>query len=267
MPNNAIEKSKYYVGDLRTIDPIEIYRKLDSQGLVLFHLPQPLRRPMFIDWFTQCFRLIFHPDSQGDGLTIVRQSRRTRSHQSTRGFTDAALPLHVDGAGQAIPPPVICTLLLREPESGGASILADGREAVRQISLQHPDEYETLTHPGSILISDRPYSLFDHVQIKSRLVIRFRDDGVLVPASPIVKRAIDLFRQLLDMEEITISLRQGQGFLAHNHRWLHGRSAFAGPRIVGRLLGECPSRSDFAVLNLGFQNAWMQSKARLEASP
>jgi hypothetical protein len=41
----------------------------------------------------------------------------------------------------------------------------------------------------------------------------------------------------INRHTFTVNLRPGQGVLLDNHRWLHARDTFEGPRQLYRLLG------------------------------
>jgi hypothetical protein len=59
----------------------------------------------------------------------------------------------------------------------------------------------------------------------------------LVSFSPDVAKWIPQLTALIDRHTLTVTLHPGQGVLLDNHRWLHARDEFKGPRQMYRLLG------------------------------
>src|SRR5262249_23579199 len=69
----------------------------------------------------------------------------------------------------------------------------------------------------------------------ARMSIRLRCDG-LVRYSPLLARRMpEVYRILADVT-VTARLRPGAGYLLSNTRWLHGRAAFTGDRVMYRML-------------------------------
>jgi hypothetical protein len=64
--------------------------------------------------------------------------------------------------------------------------------------------------------------------------VRYRADG-LVKFSPEVTPWLPLLRDVIDRHTISLALEPGHGYVLHNHRWLHGRTAFTGNRVMHRL--------------------------------
>jgi hypothetical protein len=86
--------------------------------------------------------------------------------------------------------------------------------------------------------------------------IRFRDDRIAVPASASDdQQVVDALRDLVSAATISVRLGPGDGYIVHNHRYLHGRSSFAGDRRLGRMLARV-GRHRLAWLNQGFRVAY-----------
>jgi Taurine catabolism dioxygenase TauD, TfdA family len=69
-----------------------------------------------------------------------------------------------------------------------------------------------------------------------RVAIRLRLDD-LVSFSPEVAEWIPQLTASINRHTFTVTLQRGQGVLLDNHRWLHAREKFEGPRQLYRLLG------------------------------
>ncbi|MGV9677354.1 TauD/TfdA family dioxygenase [Nocardia sp. NPDC003482] len=76
-------------------------------------------------------------------------------------------------------------------------------------------------------------SVFEHAQ-GGRIRIRYRRDN-LVKYSPEVRRWLPTFDAAIDRHTVRFGLEPGEGYVLHNHRWLHGRAAFTGERVMYRL--------------------------------
>jgi hypothetical protein len=70
----------------------------------------------------------------------------------------------------------------------------------------------------------------------ARVAIRLRLDD-LVSFSPAVAEWIPQLTASINRHTFTVTLQPGQGVLLDNHRWLHARGTFEGPRRLYRLLG------------------------------
>ncbi|MGW4212842.1 TauD/TfdA family dioxygenase [Lentzea sp. NPDC004789] len=57
-------------------------------------------------------------------------------------------------------------------------------------------------------------------------------------SSPEVNRWIPALRAAIDRHAFEFGLAAGQGYVLDNHRWLHGRRAFTGQRVVHRVNGD-----------------------------
>lgn len=130
--------------------------------------------------------------------------------------------------------------LTSESESGGGSLLADSSQILKDLKEQGDGLYDLLTSSkhASFCSEDGvfvPRPIFD----ENTHVFRFRfDDSIQLSASLVTR-----FSQLLDIiyrNSFAVFLRQGQGYLVDNHRFLHGRTAFTGSRELLRALVNAP---------------------------
>lgn len=83
--------------------------------------------------------------------------------------------------------------------------------------------------------------------------VRFRDDDMAQPVRAGVRGHVLLARlRALAARPVVLGLGEGEGYLVHNHRVLHGRTSFLGYRRVVRLLANVRPEHRFAWLNDGF---------------
>ncbi|WP_369797512.1 TauD/TfdA family dioxygenase [Nocardia sp. CNY236] len=50
-----------------------------------------------------------------------------------------------------------------------------------------------------------------------------------------MKHWLPQLAEAIDRHAIRFTLEPGDGYVLHNHRWLHGRTAFTGDRVMYRL--------------------------------
>jgi hypothetical protein len=85
--------------------------------------------------------------------------------------------------------------------------------------------------------------------------IRFRSDLVASVYSDTGDRSVlEAWRALLS-RPAPLRLGVGDGYLVHNHRYLHGRSSFTGPRRLARMLARVSEGHELSWLNRGFRVA------------
>ncbi|MER6790978.1 TauD/TfdA family dioxygenase [Amycolatopsis mediterranei] len=65
--------------------------------------------------------------------------------------------------------------------------------------------------------------------------IRLRRDE-LARFAPHTQRRLAVLAQTIDRHTIVLPTNVGSGYVVNNRRWLHGRTAFAGPRTMCRAL-------------------------------
>jgi Taurine catabolism dioxygenase TauD, TfdA family len=53
--------------------------------------------------------------------------------------------------------------------------------------------------------------------------------------APTVTHWLPELRAAIDRHTTTVQLGRGQGYVLHNYRWLHGRRAFTGQRVMFRV--------------------------------
>lgn len=233
----------------------DVYDQLADTGILIFRAPQA--RLDLVNWFDSLFVRLDHRDSDPDGVTEIR-TKPQAPHLSGQGFTRNHLPLHVDGAAEPTPPPIILLYMKVAPAFGGTPKLVDGKSVCRSL---HQDEFAALSHPQAADIG-RPPSLLPVLESTSpgRIIIRFRGDGLTVPRRDhFTHMALKAFESLCARDAVDLPLSSGEGYLIHNHRWLHGRAAYSGDRVVWRLLGSLPGVRPAAALNGGFPMASPES--------
>ena len=194
-----------------------------------------------------------HPHADADGWTFVRPATEPGSadQQNIHGFTRSALAPHTDRSFEEAPPALLCLLMLEASAGGGEVLLADACEALRGFS------------PDVVSAAQNDLWLAD-ARGRSRRPVLHMDDGLCIGryrtdhlASPRAasKAADEVLAALgrLATSARRLSLRPGDGYVIHNHRMLHGRTAFTGHRRCARLLASVAPDSSHEWLNRGFR--------------
>ncbi|MGV9370037.1 TauD/TfdA family dioxygenase [Micromonospora tulbaghiae] len=191
-----------------------------------------------------------HPHQLADGLTVIAPRVRLNDCDNEAGFTDLPLSPHTDRSLHAQPPSVLATLMLTPARAGGSATLVDGAQVLAMLRRRADDaaiaglRLRTASgQPGPPIVEFVP----GHARI------RYRDDRIAGPYS--TDGRADLvagFRRLASETTRFLQLGAGDGYLAHNHRFLHGRTAFTGGRTLVRFLARVDNDHPYAWLNRGF---------------
>lgn len=177
--------------------------------------------------------IVLSRDSDAAGLaTIAEVGGRVRS--GFVGFSACALNPHTDGSGIADPPVLLMVSCGRPASSGGECVVIDGKAIHDDLD---PEALKALSAPRSVLFGGAAGHLGSIFRkIGDRTVVRLRLDE-LAQFSPEVTRWLPDLRGAIDRHARIIRLDAGQGYVLDNHRWLHGRRAFTGQRVMYRVNG------------------------------
>lgn len=175
-----------------------------------------------------------HPDGGPDCVTVIEDRAARRA--ALAGFTRSSLSPHTDRSGTADPPDVLLTVCGREPTSGGESILVDGRAVYLDLAANDPVALRALSAPRSALFggADGHLSSVFAESADGVVSVRFRFDA-LVRFGPAAAQHIPALRASIERHACTVALSIGTGYVLDNRRWLHGRRAYEGHRLVYRV--------------------------------
>ncbi|MFD2762928.1 TauD/TfdA family dioxygenase [Micromonospora eburnea] len=196
---------------------------------------------------------VSHPHQSTDGLTVIVPRQRAVDGENEAGFSAAALSAHTDRSLVARPPSVLATVMVVPALTGGESVLVDG---ARVLALLR-NEFDDGVIAGLRL---RPRGGGDGqplIELRGGLArFRYRDDQIGNPSSVSGREdVVAALRRLIAATRRSFRLAAGDGYLVHNHRVLHGRTAFSGSRRLVRLLAEVDGGHPYAWLNRGFRLA------------
>ncbi len=175
----------------------------------------------------------------------LKTDNTTNKNTDQLGYTNSAVDLHSDQTYLEDPPPYQLLQSIRTADSGGESLLTNGRALVDYIKATSRQDYELLTTVP--VVFHRVQKNFEK-KLSTPLVIEEPDGRVLIRLSYFTLAPFaypfDLTRDWYRAYTRFTSLARGRHFqyrfllqpgdfvLYDNLRMLHGRTAFSGPRWV-----------------------------------
>jgi alpha-ketoglutarate-dependent taurine dioxygenase len=214
----------------------QIERALLWNGIITFDAIRSTKELLHL-----CRRLgaiVKHRDADETGLTRIVKRSPEQSISSYQAFTDSHLTLHTDGTSILDPAPLIVLWCAQPAEEGGASLFVDGKHIYQLLLKAHPQLLEALAMPASAIFAGSTTPIYSSVFqtfADGTISIRFRYDSLGYYSTPVCA-ALPVFLDLLNQYKISFLLQKHQGYIIHNRRWLHGRTAFRGEREVYRVL-------------------------------
>ncbi|MEO3749953.1 TauD/TfdA family dioxygenase [Streptomyces sp. B6B3] len=226
----------------------EVVSRLDADGVILLSETGPAD---FVRELGHLFSSFRHPHAGPDGWTVIRTRDHAIQDPALRGFTSSALEPHTDRSFLSHPPAFLCFLLESDSRTGGDALLVDSAPVYRDYSDEMLAELQT-----QLWLRDRSgVGRQPLVSVAEGLCInRFRNDrvGSPRPLSPAGRTLLSELVRAINAPH-RIPLRRGEGYLLHNHRVLHGRSAYSGNRQGVRLLAFLAPQAPRSWLNRGFR--------------
>lgn len=214
--------------------PARLLSAVTEHGLVLIdRILDPAQLLHLTDTFAT---VVHHRDSAADGITTI-VDLRMRPRSGRAAFTSHALVPHTDGTGVSNPPALLLMACAQQASTGGQILLVDGRAVHDDLARNAPEALNAFYTPRSALFggaTGQLSSVFSAIG-NGRVRIRARFD-TLARFSPQTARHIPALRGAIDRHTVALQLRPGQGYVLDNYRWLHGRQAFTGRRVMQRVI-------------------------------
>jgi len=234
--------------------------RLRAHGLVT--LSDLEERPDVLAVARRVMMISAHRDSDADGITAVRDLGPSRWTAGSLGLGTGALLPHTDSAQQLPAPPRLLLLACAAPAPvGGTSLLVDGQAVYSTLAAECPDAVEAFRAKRAALFgtgNGRFCPVFDHNDT-GRAALALRQDA-LARFSPAAEAFLPALREAIRRHLVSLDLRVGQAYLLDNHRWLHAREDYQGPRLMLRALGE-------AVPGLGLQHGFATDQLLRSSRP
>jgi len=183
--------------------------------------------------------LVPHRDSTSSGITVITDRAGTRLLPGQAGFSRHALAAHTDCSDLPRPPLIVAMTCGRPAERGGDLVLVDGRAVHHELSTTAPEALADLSARRGAYFGGAAGIVGNVFEpdLHGLVALRLRRDE-LARFSPQTQRRLPVLAQVIDRHTITIPTRVGGGYVVNNRRWLHGRTAFSGPRTMYRVLIE-----------------------------
>ncbi|ACU35235.1 TauD/TfdA family dioxygenase [Actinosynnema mirum] len=181
--------------------------------------------------------IVPHRDSALNGVTTLVDLGKAESI-GFEGFSCRALEPHTDRSGVSNPPVLLMLACARPGTTGGECTLIDGQAVYADLAETAPGALDALCSPRSVLFggaSGHIGAIFSPAR-GGLVSVRLRTDD-LVQFSPAVERRLPALREAIERHTLELPLEEGQGYFLNNARWLHGRRAFTGHRVVHRVNG------------------------------
>jgi hypothetical protein len=188
---------------------------------------------------TRFMNLVPHRDSDSDGLTTIRDTRRHAHRAGFAGFGNGPLDPHTERSGTPNPPRLMLLVCGQAAETGGECLLTDGQAVHCDVFTGEREAGGALAQPRTAFFGagDGHATQVFTVHDDLRVSVRLRFDG-LARWNPIVQPYLPRLRAAAGRHQVRLDLAPGQGYLLDNERWLHARRAFTGDRLFWRALGE-----------------------------
>lgn len=213
----------------------ELFANLNKLGLVTFEGVQTTSQ--IEELALSLGQIRRHRDSNERGITVIAPTKHIKYQNSNLGFTSERLFPHTDGSSERHPPTLVLMVCGKVAEQGGLSVLVDGKAVYEALNRQHPSILNRLKASNSVIFGLEPEykgAIFEKIS-NDNYIIRFRfDKWVRFCAS--LAQDLPILLRSIEAHSFPLALQNGQGFIIQNGRWLHGRSAFTGDRLIYRVL-------------------------------
>ncbi|MEV6611299.1 TauD/TfdA family dioxygenase [Kutzneria sp. NPDC051319] len=182
-------------------------------------------------------QIVRHRDSGSSGVTVIADRGQRAVRPGQAGFTTQALIPHTDCSDQQHPAELVVMTCVRSGQQGGECVIVDGQTVYSELAAAAPDVLVDLSAPRSALFGGSAGLLAAVFEpIDDGLVgVRLRLDD-LARFAPQAQRWIPLLRRTIDRCAFSFPLPAGTGYIVNNRRFLHGRRAFSGHRMMCRAL-------------------------------
>lgn len=215
-----------------------IHDALHNTGLVTLEL-LPTRQDVF-DAASRIMHVTPHEAGEPDGLTAIRDTGQHTGREGFAGLGSGEVLPHTERSSLPVPPRLMMLVCVRPATTGGVCLLADGHAVYDDLADNHPEALAALSEPRSAFFGGGDGHLgavFTHRPGTLRPEVRLRWDG-LARFSPLLQPYLPVLRAVIARHQRVLTLGAGQGYVLDNTRWLHARTAFTGPRLCYRALGE-----------------------------
>lgn len=174
-----------------------------------------------------------HRDSGPTGVTVIEDRGTTQSGMVA--FSRRGLAPHTDRSGVPCPPGLVLAACGHAPAAGGESLLVDGQAVYAELAATNPAACLALSAPRSALFGGADGYLGSvFTRHNGAVSVRLRTDD-LARFAPASTPHLTALHEAIGKHTVTNAMSEGSGYVISNSRWLHGRHAFQGHRVVYRV--------------------------------
>jgi alpha-ketoglutarate-dependent taurine dioxygenase len=181
-------------------------------------------------------KVVANLDASKNGITEITEEKTGNNQKNSRAFTRMSLVPHTDRSTIINPPKYLLNWVQEKSPYGGETLLLDGKNLYQEIKKEYPQHLKILLDKIA-MFSDGINSYISPIFKKQKngdITIRFRDDNC-VSFSDEAKPAVTILQKLISEKSVSYSFEAGEGYLIDNTRWLHGRNAYSGHRLICRI--------------------------------
>jgi hypothetical protein len=175
-------------------------------------------------------------DAEKNGITEITEEKIGSNPKNSRAFTRLGLIPHTDRSTKRVPPKYLLNWVQEPSQHGGEILLTDGNLLYKKMKKEYPSKLKILQDKIAFFsdgISSYIAPIFNKNSVGD-ISIRFRDDNCVF-FSDEAKPAILVLKKLICENTNIYTFQAGEGYLLDNTRWLHGRNAYSGHRLICRI--------------------------------
>jgi alpha-ketoglutarate-dependent taurine dioxygenase len=175
-------------------------------------------------------------DANTNGITVISNIEQGKNINNSLAFTHAALYPHTDRSPIRVPPKYLINWCVHSSNSGGEVLLCDGHTIFSYLMEHSPLTCKALMESDAGEFSDTvdtyigPIFKLDN----GKIFLRFRRDNC-VKFKTLFHNHIHTLYEAIDLYTFKVNTKPGEGYVIDNTRWLHGRTAFEGNRVIKRI--------------------------------
>lgn len=202
--------------------PHVIARRLRKRGLIV--LDGLTSRTDVLALASGIMHITAHRDSDSDGLTTIRDTRRHMRRPGFAGFTNQELAPHTERSGIPLPPRLMFLVCGSPAGQGGECLLTDAQAVHTELVRYRREAAILLSEPRTAFFGagDGHATQVFTTHPGGSMSVRLRMDG-LARWSPMVQPHVRDLRTATIRNQLSLRLAAGQGYLLDNTRWLHAR--------------------------------------------
>jgi hypothetical protein len=125
----------------------------------------------------------------------------------------------------------------RSAGRGGDFVLVDGQAIHDELATTAPDALADLSAQRGAYFGGAGGVVGNVFEAGTDglVAMRLRRDE-LARFAPQTRRRLAVLAEVIDRHAVTVAAAAGCGYVVNNRRWLHGRTAFTGQRVMHRVL-------------------------------